>query len=429
MQIQNQTLELVDVDKLTPHPDNPRRGDLDAIAASIHENGFYGAVVAQRSTGYVLAGNHRLAAVKRDGGAQIPCFWLDVSDVAARRILSCDNRTAALGIDDPTALAELLTRIAAESDGSLAGTGYTQEAFDAVVAAAGDAVLAAAGGEPVEETEEPQIDRAEELLAKWRVEPGQIWKIGAHCLMCGDSTDAAAVARLMQGEKAGLMNTDPPYGVALRLEDNHEASNSAKGVKGHYRHFEKIIGDDLNGEALQAFLEKVFAVAISVLKPHAAWYLWHAQLSQGFFAAAAAAAAQLLVHRQIIWNKPHFVFGRGDYHWKHELCFYGWVKGNRPPFYGERNQTSVWDLKEGGGSIRKDQAHPTQKPVELFAIPIRNHLKKGELAYEPFSGSGSQFVAAQETGVRCFGMELEPKYCAVILERMSKLGLTPELCS
>jgi hypothetical protein len=143
MQINPQTLELVDVHRLKPHPDNPRRGDLDAIAASIHENGFYGAVVAQRSTGYVLAGNHRWMAVKRDGGAQIPCFWLDCSDVAAKRILAADNRTASLGIDDPTALAELLTRIAAESDGSLAGTGYTQEAFDAVVEQAGNQVIEA----------------------------------------------------------------------------------------------------------------------------------------------------------------------------------------------------------------------------------------------------------------------------------------------
>jgi hypothetical protein len=143
VQIQNQELELVDVARLTPHPDNPRRGDLDAIASSINANGFYGAVVAQRSTGYVLAGNHRLAAVVREGGTEIPCFWLTCSDEQARRILSADNRTSDLGTDDTNALAELLTRIAAESDGSLDGTGYSQEAFDAIVQAAGDAVLEA----------------------------------------------------------------------------------------------------------------------------------------------------------------------------------------------------------------------------------------------------------------------------------------------
>jgi len=106
---------------------------------------------------------------------------------------------------------------------------------------------------------------------------------------------------------------------------------------------------------------------------------------------------------------------------------YGWVQGNRPPFYGERNQTTVWDIHEGGGSIRKDQNHPTQKPVEIFAIPIRNHLKRGEACYEPFAGSGSQLVAAEQLGVRCFGIELEPKYVAVILERLSEMGLAPSL--
>jgi DNA modification methylase len=124
-----------------------------------------------------------------------------------------------------------------------------------------------------------------------------------------------------------------------------------------------------------------------------------------------------LIHRQIIWVKPHFVFGRGDYHWQHELCFYGWVKGHRPKFYGERNQSTVWALDEGGGVIRKDQSHPSQKPVELFVRPIRNHTKAGEVCFEPFAGSGSQIIAAQKTARRCFAMEIEPRYVDVCVER------------
>lgn len=144
MRIHDQDFELTPIDRLKPHPDNPRRGDLDAIARSIQTNGFYGAVVAQRSTGHVLAGNHRLEAARREGAAEIPCFWLDIDDSAALRILSADNRTSDLGGYDQQALAELLTRIQADS-GTLDGSGYSQEAFDAVVAAAGDAVLEAAG--------------------------------------------------------------------------------------------------------------------------------------------------------------------------------------------------------------------------------------------------------------------------------------------
>jgi DNA modification methylase len=137
-------------------------------------------------------------------------------------------------------------------------------------------------------------------------------------------------------------------------------------------------------------------------------------LTQGTFfaAAAAAAAADILIHRQIIWQKPSMVFGRGDYHWQHELCFYGWVRGNRPPFYGPRNQTTLWAI---GRETSKD--HPTAKPVDLWRPPIENHTKAGEIMYEPFSGSGSQIIAAEQTGRRCYAMELSPQYVDVAVRR------------
>jgi len=417
-----QRYELVPVTGLAPHPKNPRKGNPQAIDESIAENGFYGAVVAQKSSGYILAGRHRWERAQAAGMATVPVIWADVDDPTALRILVADNRTSDLAGYDEAALAELLESVRTDS-GGFEGTGFDEAAYNEILASVGDAILGANSTAAFED-EPPPLDHAEELLAKWNVEPGQIWAIGKHRLMCGDSTSEADVTALMQGERAGLMATDPPYGVTLRLEDNHEASNAAKGLKAKYRHFDRIMGDDLEGDKLQAFLEQCFAAAIPCLKENAAWYLWHAQLSQGFFAAA---AAQLLVHRQIISVKPHFVFGRGDYHWQHELCFYGWRQGHRPPFYGERNQSTTWILNEGGGSIRKDQDHPTQKPVELFARPMKNHLKPGEIAYEPFAGSGSQFAAAEQLGIRCYGLEIEAKYVAVICERMHKLGLEPKV--
>jgi len=136
-------------------------------------------------------------------------------------------------------------------------------------------------------------------------------------------------------------------------------------------------------------------------------------LTQGtFFAAAAAAAADILIHRQIIWVKPSLVFGRGDYHWQHELCFYGWVRGFRPPFYGARNQTTLWSV---GRETSKD--HPTAKPVDLWRQPIDNHTMMGEIMYEPFSGSGSQIIAAETAGSRCYAMELSPQYVDVAVRR------------
>lgn len=238
-----------------------------------------------------------------------------------------------------------------------------------------------------------------------------------HRLLVGDSTKAEDVERVMGGEKAGLMNTDPPYGIKQDVQANYDAANSVDGTN-RKNQFTEIANDALTGEELQAFLEDCIRTSLPHLTDTPAFYLWHPMLTQGtFFAAAAAAAADILIHRQIIWVKPHFIFGRGDYHWKHELCFYGWIKGQRCPWLGERNQSSVWEFNIGEVKI-----HPTQKPVELFAAPIVNHLNTGEIAYEPFAGSGPQFIAAEQLGRRCFGLEIEPKFCAVILERMTDQG-------
>ena len=241
--------------------------------------------------------------------------------------------------------------------------------------------------------------------------PGDLWIMGEHRLLCGDSTKAECVEAVMQGDKAGLMNTDPPYGINYDPQTTCDADNAVHGTNRVSR-FEAIQNDSLDGAQLQAFLESCIRAAVPFLKPTAAFYLWHPMLTEGTFFAAAAAAADIAIHRQIIWVKPHFIFGRGDYHWQHELCFYGWVRGNRPPFYGDRNQSSVWPCGQERG---KD--HPAQKPVELFTIPIRNHLKPGEVCYEPFCGSGSQIIAAEQCGVKCRAIEIEPRYVDVAVRR------------
>jgi DNA modification methylase len=239
---------------------------------------------------------------------------------------------------------------------------------------------------------------------------GDLFEIGEHRLLCGDSTDSDAVARLMNGEKALLMNTDPPYGIAY--------VKNAKS-KGQSESFNDIENDELDGEKLQIFLEDTIRSALPFLVDNCPFYLWHPMLTQGTFFAAAAAAADILINRQIIWVKPSLVFGRGDYHWRHELCFYGWRRGHKPVFYGARNQTTIWEVGR-----ENDKIHPTQKPVELFTIPINNHTKVGEIIYEPFSGSGSQFVSAEQLKRKCYGMELDPKYCQVIIDRILKLDPT-----
>lgn len=219
----------------------------------------------------------------------------------------------------------------------------------------------------------------------------------------------------MGGEKAVLFVTDPPYGVNYSELRTSQAEMRRTTVE-----YEDIEADRFTGVELQAFLESVFNVCKDSLEVNAAWYLWHAQLTQGFFAAAAAAAADILIHRQIIWVKPSFIFGRGDYHWKHELCFYGWRKGNRPPFYGERNQDTVWSIDAGGGSSGgKHKDHPTQKPIALYEIPLRNHTKDGQMLLDPFAGSGTALIACQNLGRKCRAVEISPAYVAVCLQRMA----------
>jgi DNA modification methylase len=186
--------------------------------------------------------------------------------------------------------------------------------------------------------------------------------------------------------------------------------------------FGAIENDANDGPKLQAFLESCFRAAIPHLNENAAWYLWHAQMTQGFFAAAAAASsAAVIIHRQIIWVKPSLILGHGDYHWRHELCFYGWREGHRPPWYGDRTQTTVWEVgRENAGT------HPTQKPVELMARPLRFNTKPSEIAFDPFLGSGTTLIAAEQLGRRCFGIEIAPVYCDVILRRYAEFtGDTP----
>ena len=304
---------------------------------------------------------------------------LDASEPRAKQLAIADNRASEVSLDWDV---DVLKEMAQEID---LAPFWTKSELDAMW--------------PVDlKTDE---DEAPPLPVTPVTKRGDLYIMGEHRLLCGDSTDAGDVARLMDGQKASLFCTDPPYGVAYGDETGNKASK-----------FGKIANDENNGPRLQAFLESAFTTWVPHLNLNAAWYLWHAQMTQGFFAAAAAAAAGLLIHRQIVWVKPSLCLGHGDYHWRHELCFYGWREGNRAKWLGDRSQTTIWEIaREHSGT------HPTQKPVEIFERPINFHTLPGDVCAEPFGGSGSQLIACEKTRRKCFMMELSEAYCDVIVQR------------
>jgi DNA modification methylase len=235
--------------------------------------------------------------------------------------------------------------------------------------------------------------------------PGDLWILGDHRLLCGDSTDPAAVARLMDGKKALLMATDPPYGVDF----------SGAKFNPRAKEWEGIANDKLQGADLQAFITATLTAWLPHIDRSAAVYVWTAPMAEGAAAAAAAIrAAGIHVQGQIIWVKNSLVLGQADYQWKHETCWYGFWKGEHHRWFGGRDKTTTWEISRVASSA---YLHPMQKPVELYEIPQEHHTEKGEVVAEPFSGSGSQIIAGERLGRRVFAMELEPKYVDVAVSR------------
>jgi DNA modification methylase len=278
--------------------------------------------------------------------------------------------------------------------------------------------------EPGEPPADPgaKVDRAEELRAKWGVEPDQLWEIPSaitdgqsHRLLCGDSTNPDQVRRLMAGRRAVLFATDPPYLVDYTGDDH---PGGGKDWTDHYFDRDQAVqGDGL----YDGFVSVAKEQAIS---ENAAWYCWHASRNQ-------AMVEQIwnkhgaFVHQQIIWMKNRPILTYSWYMWQHEPCFFGWIKGKKPKRANDEFLSSVWEFPSPTGEDRVE--HPTQKPVEVFIIPILQHTDPGDLCYEPFSGSGTHLVAAESTGRICYAMDLSPAFVAVALERLAQLGLEPRL--
>ena len=391
----------VPISDIALDPRNARKHgekNLAAIRASLERFGQRKPVVVQREGMIVRAGNGTVEAARSLGWTHIAAVVSDDDDQTATAFALADNRSAELAEWDDEALAELVSELDADM---LNAIGFDAEDVSALEARTNPA--------EVVEDEAPAAPRTPVSRM------GDLWCLGQHRLLCGDSTNEADVVLVMNGERAALMNTDAPYGISY--------DNAALGP--NRKDYSSIANDELSDERLQAFLELAFRAAKDhALKDNAAWYMWHAHLTQGYFAAAAAAAGVIL-HRQIIWVKDRLILGRGMYHWKHEPCFMGWVDGHRPPDYGEgdgeRTQTTAWEIKGVGVTDRREFEHATPKPIALFAIPVVKHTLKGEVCYEPFSGSGPQIIACEQLDRRCFAIEIAPEYVDVAIKRWQRL--------
>ena len=383
---------VVPIDSVELHPRNPRLGDVAAIAASLARFGQLKPIVVQRSTGYVCAGNHLVRAALSLGWTEIAANVEDLDDAEAIAFMLADNRAADLGGYDDTLLAAILAEQQAEDN--LAATGYDADDVAALLAEAGI-------------VEERDLDAAPDLPpeAEVYVEHGQRWALGRHVLMCGDSTAADDVGKLLGDAQVDLLWGDPPYGLAYR-------GKTKRGLT--------IVNDDLGPDGTRALVAA--ALRLAPLQPGGAFYVAAPSGPEMHLAFLLALEdAGLRAHQTLCWVKDRFVLGHADYHARHENILYGWRDGRAHHFVKDRTQDTVWEIPRPARSTE----HPTMKPVELVARAIRNSSKPGQLVYDAFAGSGSTVIAAEQTGRRCRAMELDPRYAQVILERWGALAGVP----
>jgi len=374
------------------HPEEQIRG----IVESIKKFGIYAPVVIDREM-VIIAGHGRIEAAKRLGIDEFPCIQRDDltdDEVSALRLI--DNRIAETGWD-----ASNLKTVLDKLD-------FDFEPF----AVNFDEIVQKLGADDELNDAEPQIDRAAELNEKWQVKSGDLWLIGEHRLLCGDSTKADQVERLMAGHKVTCVFTDPPYGVSIGKKNVMLNTFQPSG-----RCLANLEMDDMKPDELKEMLLAVFSTWKPFFADDCSVFVCSPQGGGlGMMMMMMMQESGLEVRHILNWikNCPTFSMGRLDYDYQHEPILFTWMKTHKRKKSGQF-QTSLWSVDKP----MANKEHPTMKPIELPANAILNHTDDGDIVADMFLGSGSTMVAAQNHNRRCFGMEISPNYCAVILERMS----------
>lgn len=391
---------LVPIEEIAHYPGNARTHDEALLRDSLERNGQYRPVVINRGTltgrpNEVLAGNGTTGAARDLGWTHVAATFVDVDDEQARRIVLIDNRANDVAGYDLDALADLLK--AAQPD--LSGTGYDQNFFDGLIASL---------YRPDQLTDP---DDAPSLPDTPRSVLGDVWLLGPHRLVCGDSTTTSAMHLAMNGELADCTWTDPPYGV--------EYTGKTKDAL-------TIRNDGADG--LPTILTGAFAGITEALKPGSAVYVAHPDTGRMLFETKMAEAGWS-VRQNLIWVKDQMVLGRSDYHYRHEPILFGYTGGGKgrlgrgsTSWHGDNAQTTIVEVPKP----QRSSEHPTMKPTALIVRHINNSCRPGGLLYEPFGGSGSTLIAAHLTGRRANLIELDPKYVDVICRRWQEhTGILP----
>lgn len=379
---------MIAVDALVPYARNTRthsEAQIAQVAASITEFGFTNPVLIDADGG-IIAGHGRALAAKKLGMAEVPCIRLGhLTDAQKRAYVIADNKLALnAGWDEKMLALEFKDLNGLDFD--LALTGFDLQDINAILAAD-------------EATPEGKTDPDETPAVQAAVvtQPGDVWILGKHRVMCGDSTSIDNAQVLMGGGLADLLVTDPPYNVAYEGKTSDALT---------------IENDSMGDGEFRQFLRDCYATADSVMRPGAAFYIWHAD-AEGFNFRAAAADVGWKIRQCLVWAKNVMVLGRHDYQWRHEPCLYGWKDGAAHTWNSDRKQTTLLEFNKP----QRNGEHPTMKPVDMIQYQVENSSLPGQIVLDLFGGGGTTLIACEKTGRINRSMELDPKYCDVIVRR------------
>ena len=379
-------MQLVPIDKLVPYQNNARTHSPEQIAklrSSLREFGFVNPVIIDKDYG-VIAGHGRIEAAREEGIKEVPCVFADhLTEAQKKAYIIADNRMAMdAGWD------EELLRVEIEA--------LQEMDFDPMLTGFDEAELAELfGPENPDEVEDDDFDLTAALEKAAFVERGDIWTVGRHRLMCGDATSAEDVETLMEGKKANLMLTDPPYGVSFE-------SSSGLTIK----------NDSIKGDKFYQFLYDAFCNMKAHMEKGGSAYCFHAD-TEGLTFRQAFIDAGFHLSGVCIWVKNSLVLGRSDYNWRHEPILYGFIQDGKHKWYSDRKQTTVWNYDKP----KRSADHPTSKPLDLLSYPIGNSTQENGIVIDTFGGSGSTMMACEGMNRTCYMMELDEKYASVILRR------------